>query len=270
MIKFFRQIRQSLLMENKNGKPALPAGRYLKYAIGEIVLVVIGILIALQINTWNQARINTKEERRIYQDLAEELEFNQFLLDHGRGTMGEVIAVAERLLSRINAPEAPIKEDDFDRDIDKLTWEWVSGRPTTLYDALSGSGDFTLITSPVMRKKLADLKTNQELLIAFEALQHRFVDEQLRPFLNKTVDRTKVRSSLEGAEWNVTRHTSIFPPSKGELLQNREFANLLIDLLFFTERITKTYSRIEQDIDQIDSLIVSKYPDIQAKPYIPY
>ncbi len=54
MIKLFRKIRQNLLMENKTGEPALPAGRYLKYAIGEIVLVVIGIMIALSINNWNQ------------------------------------------------------------------------------------------------------------------------------------------------------------------------------------------------------------------------
>ena len=49
MIKFFRKIRQNLLLENKTSK-------YFKYAIGEIVLVVIGILIALQINNWNEER----------------------------------------------------------------------------------------------------------------------------------------------------------------------------------------------------------------------
>jgi Family of unknown function (DUF6090) len=49
MIKFFRKIRQNLLSEGKTGK-------YLKYAIGEIILVVIGILIALQINNWNENR----------------------------------------------------------------------------------------------------------------------------------------------------------------------------------------------------------------------
>jgi hypothetical protein len=54
MIKFFRKIRQNLLVENRFNKPASPAGRYLLYAIGEIILVVIGILIALQINNWNE------------------------------------------------------------------------------------------------------------------------------------------------------------------------------------------------------------------------
>tara|TARA_R110001592_G_scaffold342014_1_gene631524 strand:- start:125 stop:847 length:723 start_codon:yes stop_codon:yes gene_type:complete len=49
MIKFFRKIRQNLLVENKTGK-------YLKYAFGEIVLVVIGILIALSVNNWNEKR----------------------------------------------------------------------------------------------------------------------------------------------------------------------------------------------------------------------
>jgi hypothetical protein len=49
MIKFFRKIRQNLLMENKTGK-------YFKYAIGEIILVVIGILLALQVNNWNEIR----------------------------------------------------------------------------------------------------------------------------------------------------------------------------------------------------------------------
>ncbi len=49
MIKFFRKIRQRLLTENKFSK-------YLIYAIGEIILVVIGILIAVQINNWNTNR----------------------------------------------------------------------------------------------------------------------------------------------------------------------------------------------------------------------
>ncbi len=55
MIKFFRRIRYDLMEKNKTGK-------YFKYAIGEIILVVIGILIALQINNWNELRIQRQKE----------------------------------------------------------------------------------------------------------------------------------------------------------------------------------------------------------------
>ena len=66
MIKFFRRIRQNLLMENKTNK-------YLKYAIGEIILVVIGILIALQINNWNEQRKEQKNARTFAKNLADDL-----------------------------------------------------------------------------------------------------------------------------------------------------------------------------------------------------
>ena len=69
MIKFFRKIRQSLLHDNKFGK-------YLLYAIGEIILVVIGILIALQINTWNEWRKDRIKEENILHDLAKNIEIN--------------------------------------------------------------------------------------------------------------------------------------------------------------------------------------------------
>jgi hypothetical protein len=55
MIKFFRKIRQNLLAEGKIVK-------YIKYAIGEIILVMIGILLALTINSWNQNRLNSQQE----------------------------------------------------------------------------------------------------------------------------------------------------------------------------------------------------------------
>ncbi|MBT8301088.1 MAG: hypothetical protein KJO63_07145, partial [Maribacter sp.] len=66
MLKFFRKIRRNLLTENKFSK-------YLFYAIGEILLVVIGILIALQINNWNNEKIERKEEKKSYVNIKRQI-----------------------------------------------------------------------------------------------------------------------------------------------------------------------------------------------------
>ncbi len=66
MIKFFRKIRQNLIMNSQTNK-------YFKYAIGEIILVVIGILIALQINNWNQNRINNSKLRDYITEIIKDL-----------------------------------------------------------------------------------------------------------------------------------------------------------------------------------------------------
>ena len=71
MILLFRKIRQNLLTENKFGK-------YLLYAIGEIILVVIGILIAVSINNWKQSIDLNKVEQNLYSDLIQELQTDLF------------------------------------------------------------------------------------------------------------------------------------------------------------------------------------------------
>ena len=70
MIKFFRKIRQTMVKENRTSK-------YLLYAIGEIILVVIGIVIALQINNWNENRKKNIELTKVLINLKNEIINNQ-------------------------------------------------------------------------------------------------------------------------------------------------------------------------------------------------
>jgi len=63
-------------MENKTGKPAYQFGRYFKYAIGEILLVVIGILIALQINNWNESQKEERLKKNYYHQLLADFEID--------------------------------------------------------------------------------------------------------------------------------------------------------------------------------------------------
>ena len=74
MISFFRKIRKNLLNKGKTA-------RYFKYAIGEILLVVIGILIALQINNWNTLRNEQSKIKILETSLAEQMTKNQHLLE---------------------------------------------------------------------------------------------------------------------------------------------------------------------------------------------
>ncbi len=73
MIKFFRKIRQNFLSENR-------FSNYILYAIGEILLVVIGILIALQINNWNNIRIEHLKEEVLISNIIEDLTYDHKIL----------------------------------------------------------------------------------------------------------------------------------------------------------------------------------------------
>jgi len=259
MLTFFRK-----LFDEGNLKS------YLVFAFGLLLLLSISILFAFTVNNWNQNRLNAQEEVRIIQDISEEMQRNRFLQEAGSQRIKEVIAAAERLQNVIRNPELRPTKKDIDFDLHKLTWVWLSATPTTIYDALNASGDFGLISSSLLRKKLANFNSNQEKLLQFEAIQGRFVDQQLRPFLNRSIDRTTIHTYQKVDKLITTHHPSQFTTSHDDLLRNREFANILVDLIFFTKRIMLPYDRIEKDISQIDTIIMEKYPSIQAKPYNPY
>ena len=99
MIKFFRKIRQNLLMENKTSK-------YFKYAIGEIVLVMIGILLALQVSNWNQDRKDRISERELLDNIHRDFVQNKIQFD-------TVKAINYRNLATLNSRIAlfPIERD---------------------------------------------------------------------------------------------------------------------------------------------------------------
>jgi hypothetical protein len=92
MIKIFRKTRQKLLMENKTGK-------YLKYALGEIILVVIGILIALNINSWNERRIEKSMTIDFLKNIRLDLQTDIKKLSENSKAIPEIIDSAQFLLN---------------------------------------------------------------------------------------------------------------------------------------------------------------------------
>ena len=120
MIKFFRHIRRSLINQNQMGK-------YFKYAIGEILLVVIGILIALQINNWNENRKEKEALNAIYSTVVSDIESDL-------KTIPEVL--------RYNNNNAPLLKHIINGNLSQA--DYASN--AKYYNLIGGSEDFVLKT----------------------------------------------------------------------------------------------------------------------------
>ncbi|MAD96090.1 MAG: hypothetical protein CMB99_02075 [Flavobacteriaceae bacterium] len=147
MIKFFRKIRQNLLSEGKTGK-------YFKYATGEIVLVVIGILIALQVNTWNQSRLEINKEkaylRNIEADLKQQLSYISIQLEHEY----EHDSIGQMILDRYNKEKVLRLDSTLSQQLNALTIRntFIKADPT--YQDLISTGNIRLIKDEKLRNEI--------------------------------------------------------------------------------------------------------------------
>jgi hypothetical protein len=123
MLTFFRHIRKSLLGSGQARKLAsspVPSGtegkveRYLLYAIGEIALVVIGILIALQINNWNLDRINESSVNQYLTRLLTETEMNISNVNDEMNKTRAIVGCGERILQMFHLDKSAINLNELD------------------------------------------------------------------------------------------------------------------------------------------------------------
>ena len=157
MIKFFRKIRQNLLNEGKTT-------RYFKYAIGEIVLVVIGILIALTINNWNQEQSNNKNQIKYLKSIVFDLEKQLGYIDYQLKEEEDNLSDIEKLLSHYN------ENNGFELNETTLNYFGsVFGRTTYVvsratYTELVSTGDIRLISNK---------KTRNAIVVYYQDMQRR-------------------------------------------------------------------------------------------------
>ena len=164
MIKFFRKIRQKLLSENKFSK-------YLLYAIGEIVLVVIGILIALQINNWNE---NRKQQNKLQQnyheilaDLKRERDYANFIINKFEGQRKAYKDYLESFSS------TKITRKSMYRKLLELNMEgYPINSNSSIVESLQNSGEIVLLP-PSIRNRLINLRRQQNKIIVDEGLDNR-------------------------------------------------------------------------------------------------
>lgn len=143
MIKFFRKIRQKLLSENKFNK-------YLVYSIGEILLVVIGILIALQVNNWNQARLDKKQVKQYLISMTEDIKSDILEYDQNIRSYEKQIEYNSQILMN---DDYQILEAD---SIINLLWGyWNLNRTSSqTYQKIKSTGQTETLGTPQIEKAI--------------------------------------------------------------------------------------------------------------------
>ena len=149
MIKFFRKIRQGLLTENKFSK-------YLLYAIGEIVLVVIGILIALSINNWNESLKTQSRVSLHYKELKEEPNFDLARINQHIIRLEAVDNYGIHIRTYLNMKLVEIDTLELKRAFLGAGFYVTFDASRVAYDNLVSSGDINLITNNALKRKLGE------------------------------------------------------------------------------------------------------------------
>jgi len=223
------------------------------------------LMISLLFNSSVATGKNKVKELNVIERIGEDISLYRFHIEHGKKTMEQVISSAEFLLGAIRNPGIQLSDEEIEANVHKLTYLWLSGTPTTEYVALINTGEIKLISSEELRRKFKLMALEQEKLKQFEEMQVSCINLELRPFLNKHMDRTTVETDRRTKA--LVRYPSPFESSPSDLLQIREFANILTDVLFFTKRIMYPYHRIEIVMNQMEKIIKEEYPEVQFKPH---
>lgn len=244
MIKFFRHIRKSLLMENKTGK-------YFKYAIGEIVLVVIGILIALQINTWNLNRIDKENEKLLLKGLHKEFQSNKKQLD-------TVMFYHNRSYESVLYVKSKLPIDMEHTNLDSLAyhllymgWTYTFNPSKGVTNALMNSSTFNLISNDELRN----------LLIRWDDVVSDYQEEEILA-VNNYYNQLKPFEKKHFYYVNDHKKWLNDPRTDLTILESLEFDNYVLDRFNDMDNIVgKSADEIERIIKTINVIIELSDPN---------
>jgi len=253
MIKFFRNIRKTLIEESKTTK-------YLKYAIGEIVLVVFGILIALSINNWNDKKKNNETELLYYNRILEDFELDKKLIDESKQKADYRIELSKQTLLDLNSGTKN-KHEIINQFILPGRSEVYQPRNVTFKDLVS-SGNLKLINDITIKNSLiqyySELENKQ-----FQLNQNR--DETTRrvfDLVNTNIDFGAIQEFEYVHKLLEPEILEFLPNNDWTKDKNSDHYKKLQNFLLFNIAMA---DREKQHLSAINSLMETPYQLLLAK-----
>ena len=256
MIKFFRNIRKNLLNEGKTSK-------YFKYAIGEIVLVVIGILIALQINNWNENRKKRQIELNYLERLIIDLRENEKLLSEFHDIKQKQLEAANIFL---NFSFSKNKDSVFNvmpyfNSI--FSWQDININQVTFNEMVS-SGNLDLISNDSIKIKLLELNKQYNSILIIQDKEKESHVRLLFPPINEKFNMRYIMALEPSKEKEINRtftdsekgfYLNEFKKELLQLIENQTFMNGVTVVQSSADVIMKEYLKAKQQVIDLQRLI---------------
>jgi len=252
MIKFFRRIRQRLLTENKFSK-------YLIYAIGEIVLVIIGILIALGINNQNDQRKNNASEAKYYYKLLADFEADIILREELNLKADERVKLSKELMLELASGK---KDKRFLVNKFLKAYRTKTYLPRNItYQDLVSSGNIKLLRDEPIRNSLIEFNGQlDDKLILIRENREELVNEVFK-LINSSIDfgsyefdfvndliGSEIVATLPKSDWHKDPSSAYY----------KKFQNVLIFNIAIADRQ-------KQHFEFINTLMEKPYKLLSAK-----
>jgi len=248
MIKFFRRIRQGLLTENPpRGNGSVRAGKfskYLLYAVGEIFLVVVGILIALQINNWNEKRKESITEQKMLHALHEDLLININRLNDDIALEHRSIKQANKIVNHLDErkPYSPSLDIVFAQAL--YSPDIIISKSS--YESIRSIG-FDIINSDSLQRGIINLFDVEyaQLIAETVRLENQFWPSSVLPMIHKHFRESEYRK-LTPINYEALMEDTTY---KNMVMHRTHFRRLALDLK------TKALHHTEKLVEMIDKAI---------------
>jgi len=251
MINFFRKIRKQLADDNKPIK-------YFRYAIGEIVLVVIGILIALSINNWNQQRIALNEEKVLLNILKDDFTNRLDELIYLNSSRQGGVAAIERLMRIADETEMNFTTEVVDSLIGLSTVTYRFNNQFSTLDMLFNSGRINTLSNESLKVLLIKWPTLVEEMLEEQRLIVDHYNEQIK-LLDKYVSLKDVFQYFSWNNYEMPRmERSKLQKDYMGLFADRSFENSLASKRFLLRINIADSEVIIKDAKKIIAILKSE------------
>ncbi|WP_299535506.1 DUF6090 family protein [Ulvibacterium sp.] len=240
MVKLLRKIRQQFLFENKTG-------RYFKYAIGEIVLLVIGILIALQINNWNENRKIRQQEEILLTDIHTEFKYNMSELKSNLTRYDQARKNLARIIDLFPIDYRTIELDTLAFLLERTHFDGNYDYSNTSLEKIRNSSSYDIISNVELRNLLLQWEVLLADYIETESWTINHHEERYSPTLGNNFPRPYIRGFKD-------------PRANLQFLGSIEFEGLIqsrrgkINGLFRLVRLDEKQNNIMNTIERIIEL----------------